>query len=103
MRDSALPGLAGAGAGQRTGQLIGQRAGLTRYDYVSDPVWSPNGRWIAFTVNEKSIHGIHPRGGRAKLIMEGPWWEPDWCPVCDLRNASFYTGELDWQPLPAEP
>ena len=72
------------------------------YAYISQPVWSPNGRWIAYMADD-SIYKIHPIGGRAKLMMKDPWWEPDWCPRRDMEHASIYTSSPAWQPLPAKP
>jgi Tol biopolymer transport system component len=68
-----------------------------RFAGVSSPVWSPDGRWIAFIatfdpITTGSVFAIRPRGSGLRLIMR---------PIKDCLPCSYdpYLGGLSWQAL----
>ena len=64
---------------------------------VDSPIWSPDGRWIAFIMGHDplttgSVFAIRPSGGGLRLIMR---------PITDCLPCSYdpYLGVLSWQAL----
>jgi Tol biopolymer transport system component len=64
---------------------------------VNSPVWSPDGRWIAFIRSSEplatgSVLAVRPSGSGFRLIMR---------PIEDCRRCSYdpYLGGLSWQAL----
>ena len=47
----------------------------------AEPVWSPDGKWIAFSM-QGDIWKVQAEGGQATAITKGPWYyfEPAWSP-----------------------
>jgi Tol biopolymer transport system component len=68
-----------------------------RFAGVSSPIWSPDGRWIAFIatfdpITTGSVFAIRPRGSGLRLIMR---------PIKDCLPCSYdpYLGGLSWRAL----
>ena len=70
------------------GHAAGRARMLTAGDKDSDPKWSPDGKWIAFTAKRKDdeepqLYVIAPDGGEARRLVKlatgcaGPKWFPD--------------------------
>ena len=63
----------------------------------AEPTWSPDGQWIAFSM-QGDIWKIPAAGGEAIALTKGPWYyfEPEWSP--DGRSIAFTVdtgGNLD--------
>lgn len=69
-----------------------------------DPAWSPDGRWIAFSMRG-DIWKVPAGGGRAVALTEGPAWhfEPAWSPDGSRVALSMdVNGNLDIGVVSAE-
>jgi hypothetical protein len=63
----------------------------------AEPTWSPDGQWIAFSM-QGDIWKVPAAGGEAIALTKGPWYyfEPEWSP--DGRSIAFTVdtgGNLD--------
>jgi TolB protein len=70
----------------------------------AEPAWSPDGQWIAFSM-QGDIWKVPAAGGEAIALTKGPWYyfEPDWSP--DGRSIAFTVdtgGNLDLGMVSAE-
>lgn len=70
----------------------------------AEPAWSPDGRWIAFSM-QGDIWKIPVAGGEATALTKGPWWyfEPAWSPDGTQVACTVDTGgNLDLALVPAD-
>jgi Tol biopolymer transport system component len=70
----------------------------------AEPAWSPDGRWLAFSM-QGDIWKVPADGGEAVALTRGPWYhfEPAWSP--DGRAIAFTVdtgGNLDIGMVPAD-
>ena len=59
----------------------------------AEPVWSPDGQWIAFSM-QGDIWKVPAAGGDAVALTKGPWYyfEPDWSPDGKSITCTIDTG-----------
>lgn len=70
----------------------------------SEPTWSPDGDWIAFSM-QGDIWKVPAAGGEAVALTKGPWYffEPEWSPDGRSIAVTIDTGgNLDLGLVPAD-
>src|SRR5262245_448949 len=76
----ALPALAGCGTSSANGSELTRLTDNPGPD--EDPVWSPDGQWIAF-VSAQNLYTMRPNGSdvapltKSKIEARYPAWSPD--------------------------
>lgn len=56
------------------------------------PIWSPDGRYVAYTDNDRRVSLVSSRGGRSRVITAG-WvsaWSPDGLEIAVQRNDGLH-------------
>jgi Tol biopolymer transport system component len=66
---------------------------LTHGRFDDEPVWSPNGKRIAFERNDSRIYTVRATGGGRRLLIGGH--DPDWSSTGALAYAAGYDGGGD--------
>jgi dipeptidyl aminopeptidase/acylaminoacyl peptidase len=58
----------------------------------SSPVWSPDGRLLAYSVSDEEVTGREwievRRGERTTRVLSGTWYPVDWQPLCTMRGST---------------
>jgi dipeptidyl aminopeptidase/acylaminoacyl peptidase len=87
----SLPGGPFSGVGLMNTDGSNERDVIQEGTEESFPVWSPDGRFLVYSVDDpldtRERLEIN-RGGRTKTILRGAWYPLDWRPLCTMRGSA---------------